>query len=218
MNALKADLGFVVCFGFKWAHQKKAHCLTISRKALRHFNDRPLLRKASKIFAEADLIVAHFGSVFDRRFFQGRLLINKLPPIPPTKMRDSCMIARSVAAFSSNRLGHLSNLLGLKTRKYSKKAGSEWPGWWFRVMQGDMAALREMAAYCKQDVLALEALYERLRPFDNAHPRLVMNRDLCGVCGGEVEYRGFAYVGINRYRRFVCVSCRRWDRSRSRIA
>jgi hypothetical protein len=159
--------------------------------------------------------VAHYGSVFDRRFLQGRLLINNLPPIPATKMRDTCMISRSVANFSSNRLGHLSNLLKLKSKKYEKKSGSDWPGWWFKVMQGNMVALADMAAYCKQDVLALEALYERLKPFDNAHPRMVMRRDACGVCGAEVEYRGFSFVGQRRYRRFVCRKCRRWDRSRT---
>lgn len=206
----------MVCFGFKWADEREARCLTASSRALRRFDDKALLVKASRVFAEADLVVAHYGSIFDRRFIQGRLLINGLPPIPPTKMRDTCMIARSVANFSSNRLGHLSNLLRLKSRKHNKQSGSEWPGWWFRVMQGDTAALADMAEYCKQDVLALEALYERLKPFDNAHPRLVMDRTSCGICGGEIEYRGYAYIGPapRRYRRFFCRSCRRWDRER----
>ncbi len=162
--------------------------------------------------------MGHYASVFDRRFIQGRLAINGLPPIPPTKMRDTCMIARSAFNFSSNRLKHLSEILKLSERKQEKQGGTDWPGWWFGVMQGRMEPLKKMAVYCKQDVLATEALYNRIKPFDNAHPRIVTDRTKCGVCGGEVEYRGFAWVGPQRYRRFVCTKCRRWDRQRTKVA
>lgn len=215
VNALKSDLGFVLMFGYKWGHEKDAKVLTIKRSDLKRFDDRALLTALSKKIEAADLVVAHFGSVFDRRFIQGRLLINQLPPIPPTKMRDTCMIARSVANYSSNRLHNLGITLGLRNKKIEK--GSGWPAWWFRAMQGDMKAIQEMAVYCKGDVLALEELYHRLLPFDNAHPRMVMDRTKCGKCGGAVEYRGvrYAYLGVNRYRRYVCKVCKAWGRERT---
>lgn len=212
VNALKSDLGFVILFGYKWLHEKKAHVIAARHHDLRKFEDRWLLEKAAKLFEEADLVVAHFGSVFDRRFIQGRLLINGLPPIPPVKMRDTCMIARSVANFSSNRLKHLAKILGLRHQKLE----NNWPTAWFRVMQGDMTALHGMAKYCEGDVMALEELYLRLRPFDNPHPRVEADRSKCGVCGGAVQYRGFAYVNENRYRRYVCTRCKRWSRETKR--
>lgn len=216
VNALKSDLGFVVCFGYKWLHEKKAHCLTIEADDLRQFNDRNLLMEATVIMEGADILVGHFASVFDRRFLNGRLLIHSLPPLPPTKLRDSCMIARSVANYSSNRLGHLSQILGLEKKKYVKKGGTEWPGWWLRVMQGDMTALADMAKYCKKDVLATEELYKRLLPFDNAHPR-IMARATCPTCGGEIAYRGFAFVLDHKYRRFSCTICGKWSRERTAV-
>lgn len=210
VTALQPDLGCVAVLGYKWLHESKVHVITLDEKSLRHFDDSKLLKAASKLFEEADLLVGHFSSVFDRRFIQGRLLINNLPPIPPTKMRDTCMIARSVANFSSNRLKHLAKIFKLKNQKLE----NNWPDAWFRVMQGDMKALRGMAKYCKGDVLAVEELYLKLRPFDNAHPRIVEDRAKCGVCGEKVQYRGFARVGTNKYRRFQCVSCGKWDRER----
>lgn len=210
VNALKSDLGFVICFGYKWSHQKKAKVLVIDKEGLRNFSDKRLLSVASKLMIRADLLVAHFGSVFDRRFVQGRLLINKLPPIPNTKMRDTCMIARSVANFGSNRLKHLAQTLHLKHSKME----SEFPGWWFDTMRGDRKALRKMADYCRMDVQVLEELYYRLRPFDNAHPRMVQDRARCAVCGGEVRYWGFTYKEQQVYRRFVCLNCHKWDRER----
>ena len=206
VNALKSDLGFVILFGYKWLGEKQARAITASRSDLRKFSDKRLLQEASKLFAEADLIVGHFASIFDRRFIQGRLLINNLPPIPPLKMRDTCLIARRVANFSSNRLKHLAKLLKFENQKLD----NDWPNAWFRVMQGDMQALRGMATYCKGDVLALEELYLRLRPFDNAHPRIIDDRSACSVCGGQAHYRGTEIVGKYRYRRFQCKACGRW--------
>ena len=208
VNALKSDLGFVIVFGYKWLGAKKAQALVIDKASLRRFDDRKLLIDASKLIAEADIIVGHFASVFDRRFIQGRLLIHGLPPVPPTKMRDTCMIARSVANYSSNRLKHLAKILGLRNQKLD----NGWPMAWMEIMQGDATALKGMAEYCKGDVLALEELYLRLLPFDNAHPRLISDRSKCGVCAGEVEYRGFSYVSQQKYRRYVCLNCRKWGR------
>ncbi len=207
VNALKSDLGFVICFGFKWLHEKRAHCLTIDRKSLRRFDDRKLLIEASKLLSEADLVVGHFASVFDRRFIQGRWLINGLDPIPPVKMRDTCMLARSIANYSSNRLKHLAKILQLK----NQKTENGWPLAWFRVMQGDSAALKGMAEYCKGDVLAVEELYLKLRPFDNPHPRIIADRSKCGICGGDVEYRGFAYKNEYKFRRMRCKVCHKWS-------
>lgn len=210
VNALKSDLGFVLMVGYKWAHQKNAKIIKIKKKHLRHFDDQEVLTKFSKVYEKADIVVAHFGSVFDRRFIQGRLLIHSLPPLPQTVMRDTCMITRSVANFSSNRLGKLGITLDLPDKKHEK--GEGWPKWWFGAMQGNMQAVRDMAVYCIGDVLSLEKLYYRIRPFDNAHPRLDRRPNRCGACGGRTERRGYRYVKTRRYIRYQCLtpSCQKW--------
>jgi len=144
VNALKSDLGFVIIFGYKWNYEDEVKALTIEKQDLVNFDDKALLIEASKLLEEAHICVGHFSSVFDRRFIQGRLLIHGLPPIPPTKMRDTCMIARSVANFSSNRLKHLAKILELRHQKLE----NNWPSAWFQVMQGNMAALKGLATYC----------------------------------------------------------------------
>lgn len=215
VNALKSDLGFCIMVGYKWSDEKQVKIITASKNDLKHFNDKPLLTKFSKLYEQADLTAAHFGSVFDRRFIQGRILINKLPAIPFTRMRDTCMIARSVANFSSNRLKHLCKILNLGNQKLE----NDWPMAWFRVMQGDMKALHAMEVYCKGDVLALEELYYALRPLDNAHPRIYMDRDTCGSCGGPIVYRGFAFAANNKYHRYLCTNknCGKWSRGRTAV-
>jgi hypothetical protein len=129
-------------------------------------------------------------------------------------MRDTCLIARSVANYSSNRLKNLGETLDLKHKKMEK--GDGWPNWWFKAMQGDMTAINKMAVYCKHDVLATEELYYRLLPFDNAHPRIYFDNK-CGHCGGEIQHRGVAYVGVARYPRYQCIRCGKWGRSRKAV-
>lgn len=207
VNALKSDLGFVIIFGYKWLGEKKAHSLTISAEDLAKFNDKPLLTKAAKLIEEADLLVGHFASVFDKRFLNGRLLIHRLPPLPPTKLRDTCMIARSAANYSSNRLKHLAKILGLKNQKLE----NDWPNAWFQVMRGDAGALKGLAKYCEGDVEALEELYLRLQPYDNACPRLYEDRTVCRACAGPIQYRGTCISKEKVYRRFRCTKCGHWD-------
>lgn len=216
VNALRSDLGVIVNFGYKWLDAPDTRVITIDQfpgwfdPAKGGLNDYGLLCAASEIFNEADLLVAHYGDKFDRRFLQGRLAIHNLPAPAPTKQRDTCLLARKAFNFSSNRLENLAKVLGLKEQKQQKKGRDQWPGWWHQVLAGYVPAIRAMAEYCAQDVRTTEELYLRIRAYDYVHPRVYDDRSTCGVCGGGVQYRGVARKGIYRYRRFQCVQCGKW--------
>ena len=164
VNALKADLGFVIVFGWKWLGEKSAHALTISKQDLQKFSDRNLLIRASKLIQEADFTVGHYSSIFDKKFIQGRLMINNLPAFYFPRMRDTCLGLRAVTNFSSKRLKHAAKIMKFRHQKME----NNWPSAWMQIMRGDMRALRGLAEYCKGDVLALEELYLRLRPYIKA--------------------------------------------------
>lgn len=216
-NSFKSDLAAIVNFGYKWLGDKKATVLTVDQypnwfKTSKGLNDKGLLRAALKIMEDADIVVMHYGSRFDAKFLRGRCAIHGLMPPPPTKVVDTWELARRAFNFSSNRLGNLCDTLRLSHKKYQKNNPDEWPGWWLRALAGDKRAIHEMALYCADDVNALADLYIVLRPYATTHPRLVEDRSKCGVCGGDVEYRGIAYVSNNSYRRYVCKACHKWGR------
>ena len=222
VNAFRANLGFVLNFGYKWLGEKATKVLTVDQfpgwfSTDSSIDDRLLVAAALRIMERADLLVAHYGDKFDRRFFQGRCVIHGLTPPPPTKQRDTWAIARRAFNFSSNRLGALADTLGLPEQKHHKTR-DEWPGWWFRAMSGDTRAIHAMARYCRQDVLTLEQVYLRIRAYDLPHPRLTGDGTVCGVCGGAVQFRGFSCVGVYRYRRFQCIKCGKWGRLQKREA
>lgn len=164
VNALKSDLGFIICIGYKWLGEKRAHVLTIGQPSLQHFSDRTLLGEFSPLLEAADYCVTHYGSVFDKKFIQGRLLINDLPPVVHPPMRDTCMGLRAVTNFSSKRLKHAAKILKFRHQKLE----NNWPVAWMEIMRGNMKTLQDLATYCKGDVLALEELYLRLRPYVKA--------------------------------------------------
>lgn len=221
VNGLRSDLGTILCFGYKWLGEKEVNVITADQfrgwfSKKKGISDYGLLKAGLKVMSDADLLVAHYGDKFDRREFQGRCVIHGFNPPPPTKQRDTWRIAKRAFNFSSNRLGELAKTLGIEEQKYVKSR-SEWPGWWIRSMAGDRTALESMAEYCAQDVRTLEQVYLRIRQYDYQHPRLIMDRSRCGLCGGPITYRGYAYVGTNRYRQFFCKKCGRWDRERKAV-
>jgi len=215
VNAFKADLGFIFNFGYKWLGSDTTHCLKVCDyegwwSPETGVVDTALIKDAIKIMEQADMLVAHYGDKFDRRFFQGRCVINGIVPPPPTKQRDTWRIARGAFAFSSNRLGNLAKALGLKQQKYQKKA-NEWPGWWIKGMAGHVPSIRAMSKYCKQDVRTLEDVYTKIRIYDNfSHPRLYDSRENCKLCNGSVTYRGYYRTIERRYKRYQCEDCGRW--------
>jgi hypothetical protein len=223
MNSFKPDLSCIVNFGYKWLGEKKTHCLRIDSypswfKRTRNWplDDSGILRDALKIMERADLLVAHFGDKFDRRFLNSRCAMKGFPPPPPTKQRDTWRIAKTAFNFSSNRLGALASYLGVPQQKYQKNR-DEFPGWWLRVLAGDWTAVIEMSEYCKQDVRTLEQVYLIERVYDNPHPRMVMDRARCALCGGDIRYRGLVYAGQHAYRQFYCKMCHKWGRETKKV-
>ncbi len=222
INAFKADLGMMLCFGYKFLGEKETHVLRVSDyrgwwKRGRGVDDMPLVKDALKIIGQADWTVAHYGVRFDRRFLHGRCAIHNLPAPPPVSMRDTWQIARSAFAFSSNRLQNLAKVLKLSEQKHMKTA-DQWPGWWFRAMAGSKQDVEQMGKYCMQDVRTTEKVYLRIRPYDWTAPRMHTDRSTCGACGNaKIIYHGSVPVGGNRFRRFQCTACGGWGRDKKRI-
>lgn len=218
VQGLKADRGFLVCFGYKWLGDEKTHCLTIADYPGKHdHDDTNLLKRARAVMEEADGLVAHFGEKFDRPYLQARLLQAGLGPLPESKLTDTCLLARAKLRLSSSRLGNLAEFLKCKTGKMEK--GTGWPLWWLGAIHGDKRAIEKMAVYCKQDVECLEQVYLKMRPMIPTR-YLPVNEAIgevlksCPGCGGHrFQSRGWQYSELKRYKRWQCRDCGRWSRS-----
>ncbi len=84
---------------------------------------------------------------------------------------------------------------------------------WKECLAGNLAAWKEMERYNKQDVFATEALYNRLRVWDNS---VSMSAGVggCRNCGGfRLIARGFGYTAAGKHQQYQCKDCGSWMRS-----
>jgi hypothetical protein len=93
-------------------------------------------------------------------------------------------------------------------------------GLWDKCVHHDERALKKMLAYNKRDVVVLEELYLKIRPWIKGHPNLALyidtDRTICTNCmNDELEWGGFYTTPSGRYKAFRCNKCGAIGRNRS---
>lgn len=205
--------GHMMSFAAKWLGDDK-----IIYEENRKEDDKALIEKIIYWLDQADIVVAHNGARFDLPQIRGRALVNGLTPPSPVKIVDTCLVARKQFGFPSNSLEYLCNVLNCETKKDGHK---QYPGFelWLACLRGDEAAWAEMKEYNIIDVLALEEVYLKMRPYITNHPNLAVFNDpeapTCPKCNSqEIQWRGYAYTNVGQFHRYQCKDCGGWSRSR----
>lgn len=194
----------ILCWSAKWLDGKMMSGSMQGKKS-----DKECVKELWKLFDEADVIIGHNSNKFDNKKVTARFIYHKLPPPSPYKTVDTLLEVRKVAAFTSNKLDDLGEVLG-EGRKL-KTDFSLWLG----CMNNDPASFKKMQDYNKQDVLLLEKLYLRLLPYMKSHPNMGMydNEVECPKCGSKhLQSRGYAINKSTKYRRMQCLDCGSWCR------
>lgn len=176
----------------------------------RSYDDSKLVAELHRLVSEADIIVAHNGADFDIRVMNGRFIAHKMPPPPPYKVVDTKRAVKRVARFNSNKLDDLSKQL-----EGSRKLKTDFD-LWLGCINGDPKAWAKMVRYNKRDVLLLEKLYLRIRPWINNHPNVtLLAKDAkCPKCGSRhIQWRGSTVAQTRIYARFQCQKCGGWGRA-----
>ena len=207
---------YILSWAAKWADGKKVYYADQS-KAENLEDDSEILRKLWALLDEADIVIAHNGSRFDIPKINARFIKAGLPPPSPYRQIDTLKLAKAKFKFTSNRLAYLAKFLGVGT----KEEHPNFPGHllWVETRKGNAKAWREMRKYNIQDVLVLEQVYAKLRPWDSKHPNLGVDGGACPVCAaaGELEKRGFHYTNGGKYQRYVCKACGAWSRGKTNL-
>ncbi len=203
----------IMSFAAKWLGED-----TIFYQDNRKADDTVIVAALFKLLDEADIVVAHNGKKFDIPTVLGRGVAHGFNPPSPFHIVDTLLVARSEFRFVTNRLVNLAEELGLAPKDEHKN----FPGFelWLECLRGNESAWAEMRMYNIQDVVTLEAIYLRMRPYMRHHPNVVHNTDgdsvHCPKCGSpNIQFRGFYYTKMGLcYRRFVCKDCGGWGRLR----
>lgn len=211
---LSASFGTILCVGYKWLGKPKVYVPTILDFAKTgNLDDRGLVQEFSRVYTDADYSVAHYGSKYDLPMINTKLLKYGLPPLPPKKLIDTCMVARKELKMHSNRLEALAQYLGTNAQKTPITFDD-----WLMAAQGNAGAIKKVVLHCKLDVLALEEVFIKMRPMLREEPvRQLFTGDLdgCPSCGSHnSQRRGFHVSHTRRYQRFQCQDCGKWTRAR----
>ena len=168
----------IICVSWKWENEDEVHNLTWDNKQC----DKKLLKAFLKELNKADEIIAHNGDRFDIKWLRTRCLFHGLEMFPKYQTIDTLKEAKSQFNFNSNKLDYIAKFLGVGAKL--KHEGMDM--WKAIIFDKDKDALARMVEYCDMDVIVLEKVFEKLRPYSN---------------------KGINYATLNGEDKFCCPNC-----------
>lgn len=208
---------YVLTWSAKWLDGKK-----VTVKSLPDYpnykkdrqDDSALLQDIWDLLDEADIVIGHNAQKFDCRKLNSRFLVNGLTPPSPYRMIDTLKVAKAHFAFTSNKLDSLGEILGC-----GRKAETGGFELWRGCMNNDKSCWAKMCKYNVQDVILLENIYLKLRPFMKNHPNINLDGSCseakCPACGStKLQRRGYAYTNASKFARLCCKECGKWSREK----
>jgi hypothetical protein len=213
----KQRVWYVLSWAAKWLYDDNVMSDIVTPQEALERDDSRVIQSIWKLLDEADIVIAHNGDRFDIRKLNARFILNNMTPPSPYKSIDTLKIARKEFAFSSNKQDFLTKTFGL-----SEKLKTDFQ-LWVDCMDGKKDALNNMLKYNKRDVVGLEQVYLKLRPYIKNHPNLgvLMGSDCCPTCGsGNLKASNATYfTSSNEFPVYRCGGCNSpFIRSKTRIS
>ena len=199
-----------LCYAAKWLGEDE-----VMFSSIFHTSRKRMLKTIHQLIDEADAVIHYNGTKFDMPTLNKEFLLEGMPPPSPVKHIDLLQVAKKQFRFVSNKLDYVSQALGLG--KKTEHMGHEL---WIRCMNKDSEAWAKMEEYNINDVVLLEKVYEKFKPWIKHHLNLstVHNDQVCPNCGGHhYQRRGYAYTAISKFQRFQCVDCGNWFRGNKNL-
>jgi len=209
-NLVKDDDGnqrvwYVLSWAAKWLYDDNVMSDIVTPEEAVARDDSRVLDSIWEMLDQADIVIAHNGDRFDLRKLNARFILNDMPPPSPYKSIDTLKIARREFAFSSNKQDFLTKTFGL-----AEKLKTDFQ-LWLDCMDGDKSALNNMLSYNERDVVGLEQVYLKLRPYIKNHPNLgvLMDDSVCPTCGSKSIKASNAtyFTSSNEFPVYRCGGC-----------
>ena len=223
INMIKEDW-FVMTWAGKWFGEETIYHDSCWNHGFDPDNkegcDREVIESLWRMFDEADMIVAHNGNRFDIKKVTARAITLGIKPHKPVKQIDTMLIAKGVAAFTSNKLDYLAQILCGES-KVDTGGFSLWEG----CLAGDEAAWRLMLEYNINDVTILENVYVALAPYDKRSPSFLTHVDsavtrcISPICGSTnvVETGTTVKTNVSEFVGYCCQDCGKQMRGRKSV-
>ena len=219
LNQINEDWA-MLSFAAKYYGSRKVHYADTRNAVGGIRDDKDIVAQLIALLDDCDVVVGQNVKKFDLRKLRARAVIHGLKPFREPKVIDTMLMAKSVGAFTSNKLEYLSaNLTDAPKSKHNKYPGFEL---WAGIMRNEDAAWEEMKKYNIQDIRATEKLYLALRPWAPRLPNMAQFYDdderRCPRCGSvNVHEHGTVVSNVSEYIQYLCGDCGGYSRGRHTI-
>jgi DNA polymerase elongation subunit (family B) len=193
----------IICICWKWEHKKYVYSLKWDDNQ----DDKIMLQKFIEQIELADEIIGHNGDNFDIKWLRTRAIYHNIPMPVEIQSLDTLKKARKGFKFNSNKLDYIGKFL-----KVGEKQDTNFD-LWKNVLNGDKQALKKMIDYCKNDVVLLQKVYEKLEQYIQVNIHAGVNAGLdrwsCPTCAtSHVRFNGQRVTksGYVKYR-MRCYEC-----------
>lgn len=208
----------ILSYAAKWIDEDKIMYMdTSSRKNPR--DDKKLVASICKLLDECDVVVSHYGKKFDVPKIDTRREFHRLPLFSMPKHEDTKFMANKFA-FTSNKLEYIAKYLNVKNKKLVEDRKFQGMELWKQCLKGNRAAWNEMCLYNKQDVHALQDVYDRLSPrASTLNPALYYDdASIVCRCGNKTfKFNGYKYTETGKFHRYKCKQCHKETRGRTNL-
>ena len=210
----------IMGFGYKWKGSSRAKWHGEYNTVTGEFSEKEaMLLEAHRLYDEADVVVTYNGDSFDHKRFNASWVEAGITPPAPFVSLDLYKVVKKNFRFPSNKLAYVADkLIGDTKVKHSGHM------MWRECLDHDIDATTRrkawasMARYCRQDVVLMEPLHEKLLPWLPATVNAALlagptDTILCRKCGSaDLESRGTAYTATRAYPQYRCRGCGGWTR------
>jgi DNA polymerase elongation subunit (family B)/ribosomal protein S14 len=194
----------IICICYKWEHEKQVHSFQWNKG-----DDKKMLIDFMAIMAQASEIVGQNSDDFDIKWIRTRCIFHNIPMFPDYQSVDTLKLSRSGFRFNSNKLDYLGKFLGFG----GKEATGGFQLWKDIVEKNSSSAMSKMIKYCKRDVLLLQKVFAKLKPYvkSKSHVGVIQGKDktTCPECGSDHTVgRGWLVMasGLQK-QRHQCQNC-----------
>lgn len=207
---------FILSWAAKWLGDSEAFGEVLTSEEAVDEDDYRIIQKLWRVLEEADIVITHNGDKFDIKKINTRFILHGLGPVSNYKSIDTLKVVRKHFAFTYNSLNEVAKLFSINGKLDTNFE------LWRKCLLGNNIALTSMLKYNLQDVLILEEVYYRLRPWINNHPNLglymVDTEHRCTNCHSPfIEQIGVVTSGVGKFYSYRCNSCGAISKSRKSI-
>lgn len=197
----------VICVCYKWEHKDKVYALTWDENQ----NDKYLLSTLVSVMNEADEIISHNGDRFDQAWVRTRCVFHGIPMPPNYVSIDTLKVARGKFKFNSNRLDYIGQFLGVGAK--TQTGGFDL--WKEITLKNNKRALKDMVDYCKNDVLLLESIFNKLNPYIPPKSSVSSDSSNCPECNSpNVIKQGYRKLASGQVKaKMQCGDCGKWHQT-----